>query len=74
MTAKFNIQITLNGWVIPFDIERHGKGVFKVAYRNAVLGHLLLTEKAKWYYINYSSQNLLNKITRTKITEAIVNY
>jgi len=75
MKAKFDIQIDLNGWVIPFHIEREGYGIFKVAYENIALGYLLLNNSAKWLYIkNISGGNLLNPRTRTKISKAILNY
>lgn len=75
MKAKFDIQINLNGWVIPFHIERQGYGIFKVAYKNLALGHMLLTERAKWFYIkNITGESLLNLPTRIAISKAIINY
>lgn len=75
MSVKFDIQIDLNGWLIPFHIERRGKGIFKVAYEELTLGHLLLDECSKWTYMkNAMTGKLLNAKTTAKITQAIVNY
>lgn len=75
MRAKFDIQIDLNGWVIPFHIERRGNRIFKIAYGNTALGHLLLNENSKWdYFAAYSGSKLMNLCTRNKIGKAIINY
>ena len=75
MKAKFDIQVNLNGWMIPFHIERKGYGIFKVAYENMILGHLMLSECTKWLYIrNVAVDDLLNVRTRNKISAAIINY
>ncbi len=61
--------------MIPFHIERKGYGIFKIAYENTSLGYLMLTEKMQWLYIrNVATGDLLNPPTRTKISEAIINY
>jgi len=75
MSPKFDIQVNLNGWMIPFKIERKGYGIFKVAYENVSLGYLLLNESAKWLYLkSVKGEELLNPYSTRKITEAIVNY
>jgi len=75
MSAKFDIQIDLNGWLIPFHIERKGKGIFKVAYEELTLGYLLLDEYARWKYMkSVFADKLLNSKTTAKITNAIINY
>jgi hypothetical protein len=75
MIAKFDIQVDLNGWLIPFHIERKGYGIFKVAYENITLGHLMVNDASKWIYLkNIADRNLLNSYTADKISRAIVNY
>ncbi|WP_158798530.1 hypothetical protein [Pedobacter sp. L105] len=75
MSAKFDIQIDLNGWLVPFHIERKGKGIFKIAYEELSLGHLLLDEYSRWIYKkSMNAGQLLNAGTTAKITKAIINY
>jgi len=75
MTGKFDIQIDLNGWLIPFHIENKGSGIFKVAYEKVTIGHLLLNESSKWMYLtDINDVNLLNSYTADKISMAIINY
>ncbi|SEB00180.1 hypothetical protein [Pedobacter hartonius] len=75
MIAKFNIQVNLNGWLIPFHIERKQSGIFKVFYENTILGHLLVNDYSKWVYLNnVGNEKLLNPYTADRISKAIVNY
>lgn len=75
MEERFDVEIDLNGWLIPIHVEQKGTGIFKVAYGNTSLGILLQSETSKWSYVqNLFSKGLLNKITTDKISFAIRNY
>jgi hypothetical protein len=75
MGKRFDIQIDLNGWVIPFQIERKDSGIFKVLYDNLTLGFILLNNASKAMYLQPAmSHELLNKQTADKICEAIKYY
>lgn len=75
MSAEFNIQVDLNGWIVPFRIEEKGQGIFKIAYHSLLIGHVLLNEAKKCIYIsNVGESPLLNAYTAEKIGEAIIKY
>ena len=75
MIGKFDIQVDLNGWVIPFHIESQGEGVFKVIYDKLTVGHLLVNDTSKWIYLNpVTDNNLLNSYSAARISQAITNY
>jgi hypothetical protein len=75
MIGKFDIQVNLNGWVIPFHIESQGEGVFKVIYDKLTLGHLLVNDTSKWIYLNNIAEDkLLNPYSAAMISQAITNY
>lgn len=75
MEKRFDVEIDLNGWLIPIQVEQKGSGIFKVAYGNTSLGLLIQSETSKWTYVqNLFSRGLLNKLTTDKISVAIRNY
>lgn len=75
MTGKFDVEIDLNGWLVPIHVEQKDRGIFKVAYGNTSLGILVQSDASKWTYVqNPVSSGLLNKVTTEKISEAIRNY
>jgi len=75
MTGQFDIEIDLNGWLIPIHVEQKGEGIFKVAYGRTTLGILLKNQGSNWSYAqNLLSKGLLNKVTSEKISRAITNY
>ncbi|CAM4107855.1 hypothetical protein SAMN06265348_103366 [Pedobacter westerhofensis] len=75
MIGKFDIQVNLNGWLIPFHVESKGEGIFKVAYESVNIGHLLVNDTSKWMYLtDISDEKLLNSYTADKISKAIINY
>jgi hypothetical protein len=75
MSTTFDIQIDLNGWLIPFQIERKGAGTFKVIFENLSLGFVLLNNSSQWIYLQKTMRRgLLNKQTTDKICEAIKYY
>lgn len=75
MEERFDVEIDLNGWLIPIQVEQKGSGIFKVTYGNTSLGLLIQSETSKWTYVqNLFSRGLLNKLTTDKISFAIRNY
>jgi hypothetical protein len=75
MTGKFDIEINMNGWLVPMHIEQKGEGVFKVAYEDITLGYLLQNERSRWQYVdNIFNGSLLNAQTTAMIGKAIINY
>lgn len=75
MTGKFDIEINLNGWLIPIHVEQKGSGIFKVAYGGTTLGLVLQNQGSSWTYVqNLFNNGLLNKLTADKIGTAIINY
>lgn len=75
MTGEFDIEVNLNGWLVPMHVQRKGLGVFKVAYEDTTLGYLLRSETSRWQYIhNVLSRSLLNAQTTAMIGKAIINY
>jgi hypothetical protein len=72
MTAKFNIEIDLNGWLVPICVEGKGSGIFKVAYGDVTLGLLVQNESSNWMYTqDLFSTGCLNELTSKKISQAI---
>lgn len=76
MSEKFDIQINLNGWLIPFSIENKGSGIFKINFENLTLGFLKANNSNRWTYLQNSiaGEGLLNKRTTDKICQAIKYY
>jgi hypothetical protein len=72
MTAQFNIEIDLNGWLVPIRVEGKGSGIFKVAYGDTTLGLLVQNESSHWLYTqDLFSTGCLNALTSEKISQAI---
>jgi hypothetical protein len=72
MTAKFNIEIDLNGWLVPICVEGKGSGIYKVAYGDVTLGMLVQNESPQWLYTqDLFSVGCLNALTSEKISQAI---
>jgi hypothetical protein len=75
MRGKFDIEVDLNGWLVPMHVEQKGRGIFKVAYEDTILGYLVQNERSRWNYIhNIFSEGLLNPQTTERISNAIINY
>lgn len=75
MSEKFDIEVDLNGWLVPMHVEQKGKDVFKVAYEDVTLGYLVHKEPSKWKYIhNIFTEGLLNARTAAMIGQAIKAY
>jgi len=75
MRAEFDIQVNLNGWLVPIHVQKKGSGVFKVAYENTTLGYLMQNNDSRWQYLhNVFSSSLLNAQTTAIIGKAIRTY
>jgi len=75
MTRQFDIEVDLNGWLVPMHIEQKGKGVFKVVYEDTILGYLQQHGLFKWSALtDLVTPSLLNQQTTEKIGKAIINH
>jgi|GEM_PF-2093638 len=75
MTGKFDIEVDLNGWLVPMHIEQKGQGIFKVVYEDTILGYLQQHERFRWSTItDMFSPGLLNQQTTEMIGKAIINH